>query len=393
MTVLHAVSFKRLFSRALAAAPGRLHMAAHSHHLWPDATFAGQIRAWEDAARLADSKWDRILGPVLGAAQRRVCAEIGGLDPSTIVFAPNTQEFVLRLLLGEGGRPLRTLSTDGEFHSFRRQARRLAEAGLISLEEAPVAPFETFAQRFLSRASSGDVDLVFVSHVFFGTGWIFDEALELARLAEAGGPLCVIDGYHRFMAAPLDLGPAAKSLFYLGGGYKYAMAGEGAAFLAAPPARLSRPASTGWFAAFSALEAPGAGIGYGADAQRLMGATFDASGLYRLNAVFDMLEQEGLDTAAVSARTFALQDMLISAIAQGRAGALADAELLNPPTSAGRARFLAFRHGRAGKWREALGVDGVATDVRDDVLRVGLGLYHDAEDIERFVEICRRRLA
>ena len=39
---------KDLFTRALAAAPGRLHFAAHSHHLWPDASFDGQVEAWDD---------------------------------------------------------------------------------------------------------------------------------------------------------------------------------------------------------------------------------------------------------------------------------------------------------------------------------------------------------
>ena len=52
------VSFKDLFSKSLGAAPGRLHFAAHSHHLWPDASFAGQVECWDDAARLADHKWD-----------------------------------------------------------------------------------------------------------------------------------------------------------------------------------------------------------------------------------------------------------------------------------------------------------------------------------------------
>ena len=30
---------KEHFSRFLGAAPGRLHVAAHSHHPWPDVTF------------------------------------------------------------------------------------------------------------------------------------------------------------------------------------------------------------------------------------------------------------------------------------------------------------------------------------------------------------------
>ena len=48
------MSYKRLFSRSLQAAPDRLHMAAHSHHLWPDISRDAQIEAWDDAARLAD---------------------------------------------------------------------------------------------------------------------------------------------------------------------------------------------------------------------------------------------------------------------------------------------------------------------------------------------------
>ena len=50
------MSFKHLFARTLAAAPDRLHLAAHSHHLWPDAGRDGQLACWDDAACLADAK-------------------------------------------------------------------------------------------------------------------------------------------------------------------------------------------------------------------------------------------------------------------------------------------------------------------------------------------------
>ncbi|MEO6198710.1 MAG: class V aminotransferase, partial [Sphingomicrobium sp.] len=63
------MSFKQLFSRSLGAAPERLHFAAHSHHLWPDASHEGQMEAWADAACLADRKWDRIMGEVWPEAQ------------------------------------------------------------------------------------------------------------------------------------------------------------------------------------------------------------------------------------------------------------------------------------------------------------------------------------
>ena len=64
------MSFKALFSRSLGADPRRLHFTAHSHHLWPDASYDGQVAAWEDATRLADRKWDRVMGEVYPEAQR-----------------------------------------------------------------------------------------------------------------------------------------------------------------------------------------------------------------------------------------------------------------------------------------------------------------------------------
>jgi selenocysteine lyase/cysteine desulfurase len=117
------LSFKRLFSRSLGADPERLHMAAHSHHLWPDSSFDGQVECWNDAARLADRKWDRIMDEVWPEAQGHVTGELGTHDPDSILFAPNTHELLVRLVAAaprQAGRPLRVLTSDGEFHSARR---------------------------------------------------------------------------------------------------------------------------------------------------------------------------------------------------------------------------------------------------------------------------------
>ncbi len=72
-------------------------MAAHSHHLWPDASFAGQVECWDDAARLADRKWDRVMGELWPEAQAEVAAELGTGQPDAIVFAGNTHDFLIRL--------------------------------------------------------------------------------------------------------------------------------------------------------------------------------------------------------------------------------------------------------------------------------------------------------
>lgn len=378
---------KDLFSRALAAAPGRLHMAAHSHHLWPDATLAAQVEAWEDAAVLADHKWDKALGQVYPAAQALVARELALPSPDSVVFAPNTHTLLAVLTSAIGRRPVRVLSTDGEFHTFRRQAQRWAEAGEIALTLVESDPPD-FAERFLATAREGHFDLIFVSHVFFKTGLVFNRVWELADLAGPEGPWVVVDGYHGFRAVPTDLSAVADRIFYLAGGYKYAMAGEGAAFLHAPEGFGPRPALTGWYAEFGDLEGPPGGVGYARDAGRFMGATFDPSGLYRFVAAGRMLEVEALTTPTIAAHVRGLQRTLLDRIAAGAAGPLKQAVVLNPPGRGPQARFLALRHPEAQAWKQALATRGVVVDVRDDVLRIGLSIYHDERDLETFCAAC-----
>ena len=379
------MSFKPLFARVLDAAPGRLHLAAHSHHLWPDASRAGQMQCWDDAAALADGKWDKVMGEVWPAAQKEVADELGHGDPSTIVFAANTHDFILRLAAAcprRAGGPLRVLTSDGEFHSARRQFARWIESGEIRLETVAAEPFDDFSARVLAAARRGDHDLIMVSQVLFGSGRLFDQVEALADLSDPQGPWVVIDGYHAFMAidSPLPEG-AAKGAFYLGGGYKYAMSGEGMAFLHCPPGFGARPPLTGWYAEFDDLSLPPGMVGYAPDAMRFMGATFDPSALYRFTAVREALAAEGLTTARISAHVAELQAQLLAAIADTP---LADADLLNPLDGAPHARFLAFRSPKAAEWCSALREKDVVTDVRGDVLRVGLALYHDAEDVAAF---------
>jgi len=385
------LSFKPLFTKSLGAAPRRLHFAAHSHHLWPDASFEGQVDCWEDAARLADRKWDRVMDEVWPKAQAHVASQLGSGDPSAIVFASNTHDFLIRLAAAcprrEEG-PLNVLMSDGEFHSARRQMARWAEAGGIVLTKVPAEPFGDFSDRFLEAAENGGFDLILVSHVLFNSGRLFGKPAELAALARPEGPWVVIDAYHGFMAIETPVSPTvAASAFILGGGYKYAMAGEGMGFMHCPPGYGPRPPITGWFAEFGELTAPpGSSVGYTRDAMRFMGATFDPSALYRFNAVQRMLKENGLTTGRIAAWVADLQSQLLNAIS---GSALAEAELLNPLDGSPHARFFAFRHPAAQRSCAELMAQDVVTDVRGDVLRIGLGLYHDEADVDALAAAAR----
>jgi selenocysteine lyase/cysteine desulfurase len=384
------LSFKGLFTRSLGADPGRLHFAAHSHHLWPDASFEGQVEAWNDAARLADRKWDKVMEEVWPEAQGHVARELGTGQPEAIVFSSNTHDFLVRLLSAcpRRGPQVRALSSDGEFHSARRQFKRWAEDGWFVLDTIPAEPFDTFSDRFLEAARAGDHDLIFVSQVQFGSGRTFDPVEQLASLGRPEGPWVVIDGYHAFMALDRPFGEkASQSAFYLGGGYKYAMSGEGCAFLHAPPGFGPRPAVTGWFAEFEDLSLPPGSVGYAKDATRFLGATFDPSALYRFVSVRRMLDENGLTSARISGHVAELQARFLESY--GATG-LAEAELLNPLDRRPHARFLAFRTPEAQRWYGELKAQNCITDVRGDVLRIGFAIYHDEEDVSRLVELLAR---
>ncbi len=379
-------SYKTLFSRAIASNPSRLHFAAHSHHLWPDASYEAHLEAWNDAARLADRKWEKIFGELVPQAQSEIASELKLPDPSTISFAPSTHELLVRIFSARAGdRPLDVLTTSGEFHSFRRQGARWEEDARIRRRIVPTEPFETFTERYLAAAREKSPDIAFLSHVMFKSGLRFDGVEELAAIAKPNGPWVVLDLYHSFMAMPCDFSRSADRIFLLGGGYKYAMAGEGAAYIHAPAGFGARPANTGWFAEFAAIEDKhDNAVAYGEDGLRYLGATYDPTGLYRFNAVRRMLAGEKLDTGLITARIAPLREKLAAAIESGEAGVLAEAELLKPNASGFQSRFISLRHPRATQWKARLFEANIITDARDEVLRIGLGLYHDEDDLGAF---------
>lgn len=369
------------FSRFLAADPARLHFAAHSHHPWPDVTREAHLAAWDTAARLQDAKWEEVLGPVLADLQAKVARQLALPDPATLVFAPNTHEFVVRILSAlPTHRPPRVLTTDAEFHSLTRQLARLEEDGLVAVTRIPAEPHATCLDRLVAAARGG-FDLVWVSEVFFSSGFApGDGASGLDALAEAAGEaVLVLDGYHGFMARPVNLSRLAHRAFYTAGGYKYAMGGEGCCFLHCPPGWLPRPRATGWYAAFGALAGSQGEVGYAADGWRFMGATFDPSGLYRLAAALGWFEAQRLTTAMVRDHAHALQARFVAGL--GGTG-LDPARLVVPLSEPRRGNFLTFDLSDAEAWQVRLAASGIVTDRRATRLRFGFGIYQTEAEVD-----------
>ncbi len=375
------------FSAFRGADPDRMHFAAHSHAYWPDVTRNAQLAVWDDAALLVDEKWGRILGEVWPEVAKGLAQHLALPDPATLVPAPNTHELVNRLISAlPCDRPARIVTTDSEFHSFRRQTERLAEDGLIDLVAVPSEPFATLPQRLAKAAADHAPDMVFVSQVFFNSGYALADLDSLVADVAAPERLVVIDGYHGFLALPVDLSRIAQQAFYLAGGYKYAMAGEGACFMHCPPGFAPRPRNTGWYASFATLSGPQDRIGYAEDGWRFMGATFDASGLYRLRAVLQWMAAHGLDAGRIHAHVLALQRIFLDGISRQAIGPFDARNLIVPAHEVSRGNFLTFDHPDAGQWQARLKARNIVVDVRGTRLRVGFGLYHNADDVARLLQ-------
>ncbi len=378
---------KSSFSRFLEADPDRLHVAAHSHHPWPDTSFAAQQEAWCDAATMMDRKWERVLGAVLPETQAWIARRLVLPEPADIVVAPNTHELVMRILSCLDP-PVRILTTGGEFTSFERQVRRLAEDDLVEVRRIPVTPTATLTARLAEAAKVGDYDLLFFSHVLFDSGVVVDVASVVGAVPDER-PFIVIDGYHGFMAVPTDLSGLADRAFYLAGGYKYAMSGEGICFAHCPPEYGPRPRDTGWYADFSALgDFPDARIRYGPRGQRFMGATFDPTALYRFNAVQRWLDAESVDVDVIHEHVRRLQLRFLAALADGRSPmTLGSGVPVVAPTAGGRhGHLLAFEVPHASEVETELARRNVIVDHRGSRVRLGFGVYHDDADVDRLVD-------
>jgi kynureninase len=385
------------FSRFRGANPRRINLAAHSHHEWPDVTFEAQMRCWEDAARLAGDKWQVVFGELLPSLREGIAAILNLPDPATLAIAPNTHEFVCRILsCFPPDRPVRILTTDGEFHSFRRQAARLEEDGAALCTYVTVEPHQSVAARLREAAAKGRHDLVFVSQVFFTSGATSGPVEDLVAAISDSETFIVIDGYHGFMARPTDLSKVAQRVFYIAGGYKYAMAGEGVCFLHCPPGYGPRPRDTGWFAEFGALAAPaGKTVGYPADGSRFLGATFDPVGMYRMRAVLTWMTANGIGIGDVHAHATALMEQFLEGLEPLGLKGLMRRDLVTPfGGGAAHGNFLSFRAPNAAAIEAALAAADVHADHRGDRMRFGFGLATTREDvlaaIERMAKVLER---
>lgn len=387
--------YKKHYSRFLAARPGLLHCAPHSHYYWPDITREAQLSYWDDSAAFADEKWGYMFSEKVPAVQQGIARILNLPKPEQIVFAPNTHELLYRAISTfRYGRDLAILTTDAEFHSFNRQSRRLEERGNVEVVRIATEPFDTFAGRWRDAVASRGWDMIFISQVFYNSGVAAPLPDQWLDVVQGDDTLIMIDGYHGFAAVPTDWSAYAERVFYIAGAYKYGQAGEGCCFAVVPSSHAYRPEYTGWFADFSSLAKSQAGpVEYTDNGMAMAGATIDLSALYRFESVLNWWYQDGLTPQRINGYIRDLQQAFLTRLDELNDKRVNRQTLLENGLDT-HGHFFTFRWASAddsvGQAAESvaelamrLRERGIATDFRHDRLRFGFALYHNADDYQQ----------
>ena len=359
----------------------RILLTGHSHQAWPDVACEAQQQAWLDAAELVDEVWDRAFEKANDV--RLGFARLLDDSPDRIALAPNTHELVVRFLsaLNLRKRP-KLITTDGEFHTIRRQLDRLAEEG-IDVVKVPALPAATLAER-LARVVDDRTAAVLVSAVLYTNAHIVPNLRATLEACERVGAELLVDAYHALNVVPFSLKKEGLERAYVvGGGYKYCQLGPGNAFLRFPADTTLRPVVTGWFSEFTDLsKAPSRRVEYGPGPALFAGATYDFTSHYRGAAVFKFVEEHKLTPEKLRELNQHQIGKLASAI---------DVDLPVPLRSIGG--FLALSTARAARLQRELRQQNIRTDYRGDTVRLGPAPYITDEQIETATAVITRSSA
>ena len=364
----------------------RMLFTGHSHQAWPDCGFEAQQEAWNDAAEFVDDKWEKAFAKAEEVKQSY--GKILNDKSGYITIAANTHELLIKLFSAFPVKEKsRIVTTDGEFHSIRRQLDRLSEEG-VEVVKVPSMPVAEVAEKLIAACNDKTV-AVYVSSVFFNSGLILPGLNELADFCDKKDINLIVDVYHHLNVVPFSVEENnLQNAFITGGGYKYLQLGEGNAFLRFPKDRDLRPVITGWFSEFSVMsdkKKPGE-ILYGEKGDLFAGATYDPASNYRGARVFKFFEEMNLtpellrEISRHQIRTMIEEfDMLDL-----------DPEIIRRDTNVSReniAGFLVLNTEYAGKISDKLKEKDVWTDYRGNILRFGPAPYISDSQIKDAMKI------
>ena len=360
----------------------RILLTGHSHQALPDCAKEGILQCWEDASELADDKWEKVFDK---ADRFRInIAELLDDDKENIVLGQNTHDLILRFLSAlDFKNRNKIITTDGEFHTIRRQLDRLNQ-GYFEVIKVKRNPVETLSERLIKEIDN-KAAAVMVSKVMFQDASIVSGFAEVEETCTKHGAKLLVDIYHVLNAIPFSIKEEKlENSFLVGGGYKYLQLGEGNCFMRIPPNEVFKPVVTGWFAEFAALSAkkkPGEVL-YGDKRWAFEGSTYDPVSHYRALKVFDFFKAQMLTPLLLRDINNHQKEVLLSEFKRYdiNPAKIKVTEVKN------RGGFVTFLTPHADVISKKLREHNILTDYRGEFLRFGPAPYLADKQLKQAME-------
>jgi kynureninase len=370
-----------LFSRALQRE--EIYLANHSLGRPLDQTLEDVREALELWYGSMDGAWEAWLAEM--AAFRAAVAALIGAPRADCIVPKTSAGQGLRAVLNSYERPVRVVTTAGEFDSLDFILKHYRESGRIELAIVSADARGEFQVNDVLREAGDGTALVVLSMVMFETGQILGDLPRLAAAVHARGGKVLVDVYHAAGAIPVDV-EALDADFAIGGSYKYLRGGPGASWLYVHPRHLDagfRTLDTGWFAKperFTFVRGRTPQFAPGGDA--LLESTPAVLSFFQARAGLKLTAVIGVDR--LRAYSLERQAILVEALARENVQAVG--------ARPDRGAFVVVTHPRAADLARALRETKIVADGRRMYLRLGPDLLTTRGELEHAARALARLL-
>ncbi len=367
---------------------------------------------------LGNFSWDTLFEKTMPEAILHIKSLLDINDSSVVEFGHNSHELVTRIISTSFDRllsnsvdvlPIRIVTTDTEFYSLTRQMNRFTSHQLSRIEVVvvPIHPLDSFLDRLVQRITSDNkyIDYIYISQITYSQETVVPSIPEAVHrikdavtLLDKQYPTVLIDGYHGFGAIPTSLNNV--DCIYISGVLKHVGAGANLAFAVVPECYYSklRPVLTGWLADVSVLSngkgvSMGDEVGY-SDGLRLMGSTpsFHSS-MALFNHVMRLWVAHHITVPFAHNHVTRLQERFLNGLKKLEASGavnvfISSTRLAMSSSSNIRSHTLVFLQSSPDDAKRAVDMlksQGIAIDCRKTFLRIGFGLNHNPEDVDRLL--------